>query len=220
MYCSSFTADVDRRPAAAPLRTDQGPGRWTTAVTFILLGTWLAIISFGAISLCQPVWLKRAGQTGVDEEFRAATKYGDASMRQRQYNLALGSYAKALQLKPKEPRVMTNMAVAYVKLGELQNAAGVLNELTQMDLRPGLRSTVFANLSLVAEQQKKIDEAIIYCQKAREGAVEPEKLHRRLGGLYLATGRFAEARTILEQAAAEQQDPTCLYRKMLVGVVD
>jgi Flp pilus assembly protein TadD len=220
MSSSSFTADVDQRPAAAPLRTDQEPGRWMTAITFILLCAWLAIISFGATSLCQPAWLERAGRSGVDWEYRTFAKYGDSLMRQRQYRYALEQYAQALQLKPKEPVIMTNMASAYIQLGDLPSAATILNELPRMEIRPGLRSTVYANLSLVAEQQRKIGEAIAYCEEARKSAVEPEKLGRRLGGLYMAVGRSAEARAVLEQAAAAQLDPTCLYRKMLVCMVE
>jgi protein O-GlcNAc transferase len=213
MSSSSFTAGVDRRPAATP-------GRWTVAITAMLFCAWLALISFGAISLCRPAWLKRAGQLGADAESRLYVKHGDSMMRQRQHRAALELYARALQMKPKVPIIMTNMAAAYIQLGDLQSATAILNELKQMELRPGLRSTVFANLSLVAEQQRNISEAITCCEEARKSTVEPEKVGRRLGGLYMAAGRSAEARTVLEQAAAAQLDPTSLYRKMLVCMVE
>jgi tetratricopeptide (TPR) repeat protein len=220
MSSSSFTADVDRRPAPAPPRTDQGPGRWTVAITAILLCAWSALMSFGVVSLCRPAWLERAGQLGLDAESRLFVKHGDSMMRQKQYRAALELYARALQMKPKTPVTMANMAAAYIQLGDFQSAAGILNELRQMDLRPGLRSTVFASLSVVAEQQKRINEAIACGEQAREGAIEPEKVCRRLGSLYLAIGRFAEARAVLEQAAATQVDPTSLYRKMLASLVE
>lgn len=220
MSSSSSTAAVERSPHARVGQPAGSPSRWQTPVTVTLLLAWLGLAMFGIVSLSRPAWLERLGQRGIDAESRTYVRFGDSLMRQHDYRLAAVQYTQSLKIKPNVPAVMVDLAVADIHLGDAQRAGEILRQVEQMELRARLRSTVYVNLTVVAEQQSKTEEAIGWCRRALDGAAEPEKVYRKLGTLYAIAGRFVEARAAVEQALAIQVDVTLPYRKMLARIAE
>ncbi len=65
-------------------------------------------------------------------------------------------YRKALDLKPNEPTVLSNLGMSYVLDGDLRTAETYLRSASQ---QPGADSRVRQNLALVVGLQGRFDEA-------------------------------------------------------------
>ena len=63
---------------------------------------WLGLMSFGVISIINPPWLQELSRPGIENECLTLKKYGDAALREHQYNLAAGQYRRALEISEAE----------------------------------------------------------------------------------------------------------------------
>src|SRR5438445_3065322 len=102
---------------------------------------------------------------------------------------------RALELDPISLVIHTNLGVAYLQNGQLDEAIAEFRKTIEMD-----RNFYFAQWSygLALELQGKLPEAIAQCEKAAAITDDPIALGA-LGRLYGITGRKDEARKILER---------------------
>jgi tetratricopeptide (TPR) repeat protein len=203
-------------------------------VTWGLLVTWAALMSLGVISIASPQWLQRWSQRGIEAEARAYKEYGDTKLRERDFRLAIPQYLRSLEIKPNQPGVMVNLAVAYINAGTppgtpsgdaqaaayRQKGAKLLNEALQMETSRNLRGVIYFNLGELYEREGQTDQAIRHYRMALGPDIEGDKVHRKLGSLYLAKGELERARTAFEKTLECQLDPGLSYEDMLHRSVD
>ncbi len=76
--------------------------------------------------------------------------------------LARGLYQKALQIRPNEPSILSNLAMSHVLENDLSTAEKYLKTAVQ---QPGADSRVRQNLAMVVGLQGRFDEAMAIAQK-------------------------------------------------------
>jgi tetratricopeptide (TPR) repeat protein len=217
MYCLFFTIPADGSHQSNRRRR-WSPSRWQTVLTWFLVLVWLALLSFGAISLTNPQWLKEWGHQGAQAESRAYKQYGDSFLHQGDYRRAIASYQKALQITPERVSVMINLAVAYTYAGFLQEADRVLKAASRLE--SNRKDLISFNLGELLERQGKTEEAIHCYREAVGSKIDQGLVYRKLGLLYLGAKRYEEALEAFENTLANQTDVKLSYMDMLDRSLD
>jgi tetratricopeptide (TPR) repeat protein len=217
MCCLFFTIPADGSHQSNRRRRFS-PSRWQTALTWFLVLVWLALVSFGAISLTNPQWLQEWGHQGVQAESRAYKQYGDSFLHQGDYRRAIAHYQKSLQIYPQRVSVMINLAVAYMYAGFLPEADQVLRAASRLE--SNRKDLISFNLGELMERQGKTEEAIRYYKEAIGSKVDQGLVYRKLGLLYLGTKRYEEALEAFEKTLANQTDVKLSYMDMLNRSLD
>jgi tetratricopeptide (TPR) repeat protein len=217
MCCLFFTIVADGSHQGNPHRR-WSPSRRQTVLTWFLVLVWLALISFGAISLTNPQWLQEWGHQGVQAESRAYKQYGDSFLHQGDYRRAIAYYQKALEITPQRVSIMINLAVAYTYSGVPQEAERVLKAASQLE--NNRQDLISFNLGEVLERQGKTEEAIRCYREAIGSKVDQGLVYRKLGLLYLGANRYDEALEAFEKTLANQTDVNLSYMDMLNRSLD
>jgi len=217
MCCLFFTIPADGSHQSNRRRR-WSPSRWQTFLTWFLVLVWLALVSFGAISLTNPQWLQEWGHQGVQAESRTYKQYGDSFLHQGDYPRAIAHYQKALQITPERVSVMMNLAVAYTYAGFLQEADRVLKAASRLE--SNRQDLISFNLGELLERQGKTEEAIRYYKEAIGSKVDQGLVYRKLGLLYLGAKRYEEALEAFENTLANQTDVKLSYMDMLNRSLD
>ncbi len=199
-------------------RRHSSPSRRQTVLTWFLVLVWLALISFGAISLTNPNWLQEWGHQGVQAESQSYKQYGDGFLHQGDYRRAITYYQKALQITPQRVSIMINLAVAYTYSGFLQEADRVLKAASRLE--SNRKDLIGFNLGELLERQGKTEEAIRYYKEAIGSKVDQGLVYRKLGLLYLDAKRYDEALEAFENTLASQTDVNLSYKDMLNRSLD
>lgn len=187
--------------------------RAQTIITWILIGLWFVLISFGVISAIEPVWLQKLSRTGIDVEARTYKDFGDTSMYKHDFKAAISQYKKALSIKPDFVDALVNLAVGYSYAGRWQSAEKLLKDsLNLVDTQTGV---IHYNIGLLYERLGRTAGAIDYYQRALGSEMEQWVLYRRLARMYMTLGREEEAVEALKTALSIQIDPASGYRDML-----
>ena len=217
MCCLFFTIPADGSHQSNRRRRFS-PSRWQAFLTWFLVLVWLALVSFGAISLTNPQWLKEWGHQGAQAESRAYKQYGDSFLHQGDYRRAIASYRKALQITPERVSVMINLAVAYMYAGFFQEADRVLKAASRLE--SNRQDLISFNLGELLERQGKTEEAVLYYKEAIGSKLDQGLVYRKLGLLYLGAKRYEEAREAFEKTLANQTDLKLPYMEMLNRSLD
>lgn len=215
MFCLFFTTPADRSHAGNRRRRSRGQ----TVVTWFLALIWLALISFGVISITNPLWLQEWAIKGVRAESFAYRQYGDSFLHQGNYRLAIPQYQRSLEIDPERVGVMINLAVAYMYSGTPQQAAQVLE--TASRLESNLKDLIDFNLGELMERQGETDAAIQYYEKTIGSVyIAPDLANRKLGLLYLGSEQYEDALEAFENVLANQTDVSLPYMSMLWRCLD
>ena len=217
MSCLFFTIPADGSHPSNRRRRSS-PSRGQTVLTWFLALVWLALISFGVISLTNPQWLQEWARQGVQAESRAYKQYGDSFLHQGDYLRAIAQYQTALRMTPERVSVMINLAVAYMYAGAPQQAAQVLRAASRLD--SNRKDLISFNLGELLERQGKTEEAIHYYREAIGSKVDQGLVYRKLGLFYLGAERYEEALKAFENTLASQTDVNLPYMDMLRRCLD
>ena len=215
----SFTTLARSARKRSRKRTERPP-RAQVVLTWFLSGVWVALMTFGVISQVNPEWLQELSRPGIESECRSYKRYGDAALRQHNYNLAAGQYVKALRLRPEDASVHLNLGITYLRAGNPAEGAKFLGKALQFQPGPSLQAAAYYNLGEMYEQQGKPVQATRCFQKAIELQADPVPAYHKLAAQHFATQQFAQAHDALEKKLAAQLDPTQPYRQMLLRGVD
>jgi len=194
-------------------RSATQPGRGKTVLTYILLGIWVVLISFGALSTLDPEWLQELSSRGIAVESRGAKEAGDTLLRQGQYGRAIALYEHALKIRPDYIGAMVNLAIAYRQLGAAERGERLLRDALREGR--GERGVIAFNLAELLEKQGKTDEALRYYRQAIDSSVQQDRLHEKLGTVHFAAGAYKEALEAFEKSLQIRMDPVASYRNML-----
>ncbi len=196
------------------------PSRRQVLVTWGLLFVWAVLMSFGIVSLTDPDWLQELARPGVEAEARAYKDYGDAALREHNYERAVRAYSRSLEIKPDQVRVLPGLGLAFMLAGNLRRANEILESALRMESSRFNRAAIYYNLAELRERQGRLPEAIEYCRQALESGAEQDKVYRKLGTLYYKAKEYESALKAFEKTLASQLDPCRSYRNMLYRSLD
>lgn len=191
----------------------QQPGRGRTTFTWILLGIWLVLISFGAVSAINPPWLQEISSKGIDVEARGAKNAGDTLLRQRAYTRAIPLYQHALEIKPDYVGATVNLAIAYRQIGAVDKAEMLLRD--KLKEGEGRQGVIAFNLAELLEKQGKREEAFRYYGQTIGSSVRQDRVLTKLGTLLFEAGEYQRSLDAFMTALDFQTDPAAAYAHML-----
>ncbi|KAA3450395.1 pilus assembly protein TadD [Mesorhizobium sp. SARCC-RB16n] len=110
----------------------------------------------------------RRAQTPEYPDWRLVSAEGAILDQLNQKNEARQLYRKALELKPNEPSILSNLGMSYVLEGDLRTAETYMRSAAQ---QPNADSRVRQNLALVVGLQGRFDEA----EKIASQELSPEQ---------------------------------------------
>jgi tetratricopeptide (TPR) repeat protein len=209
-------AEKGRKPAGPPCGKE--PSRNQTILTWGLIGIWLLLFAFGAISIANPKWLQALSRPGAEMESRNYKDYGDNFLRQNNYRMAISHYKRALEIKPDLVGASVNMAISYSQLGDYARAEKILRDA--LLIGSAKNGVVYYNLGDLFEKQGKKDQAIRNYRKALDFESQRDLTYRKLGRVYLSGEQYGEAKEAFEMALASELDVTSAYRSVLQSCLD
>lgn len=122
---------------------------------------------------------------------------GVACYQDEDYAQAIGHYGKALELRPDWPEAMFNLACALKMISDLEGALKMYLKLEEMN--PGDSRTLLNIGSLYLERDDG-ENALLWLERARQGAGDNAVLFNNLGRACILQKRFSRAREHFEQA--------------------
>ena len=158
------------------------------------------------------VFLKKSIE--LDPDFEGAYFIlGEHYFEDKQWDLALATYRRFLELSPDNTVVHQNMGSLLVRKGDLDNAFSHFRTLIQLDQRevrkgPAIDSAAYVLLAGTLRYQHKPADTVKAYQKAL--ALTPEDIgtHAQLGAYLSELGRLDEAIVYLKQAHELVNRPT------------
>ena len=172
----------------------------------------------GAIAPLQAILA--ADPNNLDAALRLATAYSTLGQAQA----ALATFQKAAAIAPKSQDVRTYLALHYARTPEWRRAIPLLEQivaetpdrLTAVEALAALH----ARVGQAAMDEGQTDAAVAAFERARTLHPGGFSQDLELGVLYLASRRFADARTALDRAlVAHPDDPMALFKRAQVSVL-
>ena len=214
MFSSSSTT-----PAEPPSDQTTSPtgsaSRSRTVVTWVLLVTWAALLTFGVVALGDPQWLADLAEKGRKTEAVAYLHLGDNELRKGNLGLAIAQYVHALSIQPDHPAVLLNLGLAYLRQGDVVRAEAALQQAARLETTARMKPFISMHLAEAAEKRNRPDEAILYCEQALRDGGRHELIYRQLGAIYLAQKDLVRAEDAFMKVLAAQSEPSLPYASML-----
>src|SRR5262245_27755914 len=166
----------------------------------VVVRTRIALLagSLGLALACTP------SERGVPEEVIRHNILGGARLGQTKWADAESEFRQAVALRPRDPLLLTNLAIALIQQeGKEADAQGLLEQAAAAD--PGYAPASF-NLGLLEARRGDFERAVPHFSKA--AGLVPDELYTRyyLGTSLARTGHEPEG--IAELRAALERDPT------------
>ena len=213
MFFLFFTTPADQGPGQDRKSGPKRASQKRTVATWCLLVLWVLLISFGAVSLLNPVWLQALSRHGVEAESRDYKNFGDNLLHQDNFRLAVAQYQRALEIKPDYSDAAVNMAIAYSHLGDYTRATDLL--LRSLKFKDSRKDIIYCALADVLHRGNKPDEALDYCLRALDANPDDYLNYRKLGELYLELKDYEKSGEAFEKSLSIQTDIAYSYKKML-----
>lgn len=214
MFSSSSITPAEPRRDQATLPTGS-PSRSRTVITWALLATWAALLTFGVVALGDPQWLSEMAEKGRKTEADAYLHLGDNELRKGNLGLAIAQYVHALTIRPDQPAVLLNLGFAYLRQGDVARAEAALQRAARLETTTRMKPFISMHLAEAAEKRDRPDEAILYYEQALREGGRHDLVYRQLGTIYLAQKDLVRAQDAFTKVLTAQSDPLLPYAKML-----
>ncbi|MBF2050735.1 MAG: tetratricopeptide repeat protein [Elainella sp. C42_A2020_010] len=113
------------------------------------------------------------GQTSAQSEAQSAEQFYDIGVEFHhtgQIDAAIRAYQNAIQRDPRFDSAYINLGLAFIQLGQLEDAKDVLQQVLtlpdRLETPASVHTLAHYNLAIILERQGKPDEAIIEVQSA------------------------------------------------------
>lgn len=139
-------------------------------------------ISFEKIADLTPIHELQRKLAHNPNDFTIHFQLGNEFYKAKLYNEAIIHYKKALQKKPTHINALYNLGLTYLDCeNRLEQAKQAFIKITQLTPK---NHQAFYKIALIFEQNKEIENAIIYYKKAIEANPQCIPAHTKLGLLY------------------------------------
>ncbi len=143
---------------------------------------------------------------GIDEEFLFHLKRGSDLLLRGDADPARSALERALELRPKDAKVLGVLGQAYYKLGRFDDAGRVWQRLVDDNpVEPGAR----VNLGLAYLKAKRHPDAVKQLEIALDLNPEHKKAMGYLGLALLESGNLTRARECFQRAGSEHMVARC-----------
>ena len=136
---------------------------------------------------------------------RAGTLHNVASrlsMDLTEYDLAIETFLRVIEIDPTLPWVYNNLGVAYSRQGDAERAKEMFRK--EIEIQAEDAGVAFSNLAYhIAEHD--LDEAIELCRRGIESTPDDARIHDRLGDLLLERGDLDDAAAAYRQAIEKDE---------------
>ncbi len=140
----------------------------------------------------------RGGETA-----QSALLMGTAHLMAYDYPKAVREFARAVELDPKLLSAHSFYGRALLQTGDRDGAMRAFQ--AELEIDPNDFESCFY-LGVVLKEDQKYEESLRYFMKAQHARPGELNVSYYIGGIYLATGRVAEAQKVLEQLVKEVPD--------------
>ena len=148
-------------------------------ITLAILAIWGVILAFGIITLLSPPWLVELSNPGLNAEAINIKTTGDRYLKNNEPEKAIALYKSALKILPDYQAAVANLAIAYQKTRNYQNA--ILSFQYLLNDNPMHPDVVYYNLGELEEKTGKSAEALKYFLLAAEHAPYPQNALQKAG---------------------------------------
>ncbi|HET8540555.1 MAG TPA: tetratricopeptide repeat protein [Anaeromyxobacter sp.] len=143
---------------------------------------------------------------GIDEEFLFHLNRGSELLLRGEADPAKASLERALELRPKDPKVLGLLGQAYYKLSRFDDAARVWQRLVDDNpVEPGAR----VNLGLACLKAKRHPDAVKQLEIALDLNPDHKKAMGYLGLALLESGNLTRAREWFKKAGSDHMVARC-----------
>jgi len=138
---------------------------------------------------------------------------GNAYCKSGEYDAAIESYKKAIEINPNDADSYTNMGSAYLDKKDYATASTCLNKAIGIDPN---RAAVYHNLGVIFSKNKEYDAAIEHYKKAleKDPDLAPTRINLELA--YLNKGDFDGLKECCEEAL--RKNPEDINSRLNLGV--
>ena len=207
---------------AAPVVRRDAPRPADMTALFPIIEEAAALFAAGDFRRAIPPLQKvlAADPNNLDATLRLATAHSTLGREAE----AVATFKRAAAIAPKSQDVRTYLALHYARTSEWRRALPLLEQvvtespdrLTAVEALAGLH----VRAGQAAMDEGRTAEAIAAFERSRTLHAAGFTKDLELGVLYLASRRFADARTVLDRAlAARPDDPMALFKRAQVSVL-
>ncbi|MGN6368547.1 MAG: tetratricopeptide repeat protein [Phycisphaerae bacterium] len=143
---------------------------------------------FRQASLLEPFDFNAHYQLGLMYQF--LQKFADA----------ITAYQRAVEIRPLDPEANMNLAMTYTEMGQPLRGLPYAQRAVQGSLQSPDSATYYANLGTLYAQLGKDDAAIDTLKKSIELNGRQPEVYLNLGQEYIKTGKYQQAKNVLETA--------------------
>jgi tetratricopeptide (TPR) repeat protein len=146
----------------------------------------------------------------AEAQNRLALLQGAAGQQQQQQQLSTEQLEALLKQQPNDPVVVSRVAEAYEKQGQIAKAVAAYEEV--LKLNPKFAPAALKLAQMYAEPLQKPDKALEFAKKARELAPNDAQAAGVLGHIALQVNNFTWAYSLLQESARQRRnDPGILH---------
>ncbi len=135
-------------------------------IGIVIFSFYLILIIFGIISLNSPDWLKNISHIGRESESRTMKNYGDYFLNNKEYEMAIAQYNKAIAINPNLSEAYSNLGIAYKFIGD--NKAAITHFEKALSYDSTLHDATYFNIAEILNKVGKPNKAISYYIKSAE----------------------------------------------------
>lgn len=159
---------------------------------------WVIIFTFGIITLISPPWLEELSNPGLNAEAITIKSAGDTYLKNNEPEKAIPLYKSALKILPDYQAAVANLAIAYQKTRNYQNA--ILSFKYLLNDNPTHPDVVYYNLGELEEKTGNTSEALHYFLLAADQAPYPQNALQKAGKITMDQKRWEKAILLFEKA--------------------
>lgn len=166
-------------PDDSRVKNRKGGGRF---ILYALLATWILLISFGLVSMFNPLWLRELSDPGRKTEALQMREKGDIALTSGNPALAVGNYVRALEIKPDMVSARVNLGIAMVQMGDFARAESTF--LRGLESNPEKDYVIEYNLGSMYSDWGDTTSALRMFYSAAETSPYPYFIYREIGAIY------------------------------------
>lgn len=183
-------------------------------ITYLIFSIWGLLLVMGVLTILSPDWLSDLSDPGKNIEAISMKNAGDTFLKLNKYPQAIAEYTAALIIVPDLKSAIANLAVAYQKTGNFNNAIISFNHL--LTLSPEYPGVIYYNLGEIYEKTGQPEKAISSYLAAADTSAFPEKSYQKAGHLLMGQKKWTEAIHHFKKAIDNRKDLKNSYKGMLL----